>query len=167
MRHIKDWNEDKELEFQSTHPMRDATKNGKKGAVYNAISIHASHAGCDQSRDSIWLFPKKISIHASHAGCDVMTGSYNETLSDFNPRIPCGMRPVVLGILPRCILFQSTHPMRDATPKYAFIDSIPIISIHASHAGCDYCPCATNRAVQGISIHASHAGCDFNCGHSI
>ena len=33
----------------------------------------------------------------------------------FNPRIPCGMRQFFLPFCYDLILFQSTHPMRDAT----------------------------------------------------
>ena len=56
--------------FQSTHPMRDATK-AFKDAVESAvkISIHASHAGCDFNTCN-YTSSKLISIHASHAGCD-------------------------------------------------------------------------------------------------
>ena len=35
--------------FQSTHPMRDATKMRRRYAKVRFISIHASHAGCDQN----------------------------------------------------------------------------------------------------------------------
>ena len=58
------------------------------------------------------------------------------------------------------LLFQSTHPSRDATNGYRVIESITIgISIHASLAGCDHGNREHKR--QGkISIHASIAGCD-------
>ena len=36
-------------------------------------------------------------------------------LANFNPRIPCGMRPVVYNKSVIYTIFQSTHPMRDAT----------------------------------------------------
>ena len=103
--------------------------------------------------------------------------------SDFNPRIPCGMRPVYffirrtinayfnpripcgmrrIGIhLPLCdTRFQSTHPMRDATSGKVIIDPESGISIHASHAGCDKYVTYDNGSELSISIHASHAGCD-------
>ena len=106
-------------EFQSTHPMRDATAKTKKELQQFAISIHASHAGCD----------------ARSSDCAVLRHCY------FNPRIPCGMRPAVLNsaltkqisihashagcaaladmIADNYTTFHSTHPMRDAT----FLDS--------------------------------------------
>ena len=101
--------------FQSTHPMRDATGNMQMLGKGNKISIHASHAGCDKNLYTV-VFPHL----------------------NFNPRIPCGMR------LPRqkksysSLQFQSTHPMRDATPGVLIVPSfVTVISIHASHAGCD------------------------------
>ena len=61
-----------------------------------------------------------ISIHASHAGCDGWTDTEPSYTSDFNPRIPCGMRRGSGSTLIACEqLFQSTHPMRDATATYS------------------------------------------------
>ena len=125
-----------------------------------AISIHASHAGCDIKSHIAKGYNHIISIHASHAGCDVKsfkqvlptclfqsthpmrdaTGSVSQlhrAYSDFNPRIPCGMRRQFRYCYIYCTPFQSTHPMRDATnpPLHSF--HLPDISIHASHAGCD------------------------------
>ena len=57
--------------FQSTHPLRGATRINSMRAKLEQISIHAPLAGCD--------FPKSgQSIHKYH----------------FNPRTPCGVRPV-------------------------------------------------------------------------
>ena len=79
---------------------------------------------------------------------------------NFNPRTPCGMRPVndrqihlssgisIHAPLAGCdpstlrtgcshILFQSTHPLRDATIQCICGDSNQRISIHAPLAGCD------------------------------
>ena len=124
------------------------------------LSIHASHAGCDSSIAACICRGLKLSIHASHAGCDT----------------------VPLTDQMAAVLFQSTHPMRDATQTKRFILKLANISIHASHAGCDALeqsgslvlphfnpriPCGMRlKAVHialaptVISIHASHAGCD-------
>ena len=193
--------------FQSTHPMRDATVNfdivilialyfnpripcgmrRKYGHAFEYffqdISIHASHAGCDMSLSIIRTLRRNISIHASHAGCDDPGAVSKYGKENFNPRIPCGMRP---GKRPAEILyrgnfnpripcgmrlmstsrtlntnlFQSTHPMRDAT-IYAGTETLYLyISIHASHAGCDVHFSHKSHA-KIISIHASHAGCDL------
>ena len=57
------------------------------------ISIHASHAGRDcvpLDRSSRIL----ISIHASHAGRDSWHGLDGSISHNFNPRVPCGTRPL-------------------------------------------------------------------------
>ena len=59
--------------------------------------------------------PVKISIHASHAGCELLVNIRGCNGSDFNPRIPCGMRPPIKLKNITIKKFQSTHPMRDAT----------------------------------------------------
>ena len=56
--------------------------------------------------------------------------------------------------------FQSTHPMRDATPTLEATFYSEEISIHASHAGCDPDGFVILDDLKSISIHASHAGCD-------
>ena len=56
---------------------------------------------------------------------------------NFNPRIPCGMRHKDILKNTTAPEFQSTHPMRDATPGYRTLHVKGRISIHASHAGCD------------------------------
>ena len=56
--------------FQSTHPVRGATRGGwcKRGGRY--ISIHAPRAGCDNRPHGVfWCW------------------------QNFNPRAPCGVRP--------------------------------------------------------------------------
>ena len=71
--------------------------------------------------------------------------------------------------MPICVIsdsvvaFQSTHPLRGATPSVCSSRSIIRISIHAPLAGCD----ANNwlaGLVGSISIHAPLAGCDPECG---
>ena len=56
----------------------------------------------------------------------------------FNPRTPCGVRRYsgCNGCL-RFSPFQSTHPMRGATPCSSRGCPLRRISIHAPHAGCD------------------------------
>ncbi|MGZ1213593.1 hypothetical protein ACXO5B_04960, partial [Lactobacillus delbrueckii subsp. bulgaricus] len=58
------------------------------------LSIHASHAGCDTDYQRFlnWF---GLSIHASHAGCDIVVVHALLTSYTFNPRIPCGMRPLL------------------------------------------------------------------------
>ena len=81
-----------------------------------------------------------ISIHAPHAGRD----------------------GVNIKIIDKLILFQSTRPMRGATPQTAYAINDDGISIHAPHAGRDPSKGVTSYD-PAISIHAPHAGRDFLC----
>ena len=57
------------------------------------ISIHAPLAGCDDDLESK-LTDVKISIHAPLAGCDLMKSKDFTIKLNFNPRTPCGVRPL-------------------------------------------------------------------------
>ena len=122
--------------FQSTHPVWDATWARPWTRCPRSISIHASRMGCDVL---VLLLGDAlpISIHASRMGCDTLRGrqyvhstnfnpripygmrpnnaSDSESSSDFNPRIPYGMRQLGMVDGRRQRLFQSTHPVWDAT----------------------------------------------------
>ena len=80
-------------------------------------------------------------------------------ITNFNPRTPCGVRPPACAPLRGKAPFQSTHPMRGATPTGVCGVCRWPISIHAPHAGCDR-GCRVYPPAHGISIHAPHAGCD-------
>ena len=81
------------MEFQSTRPLRGATTSidGKGGRI--KISIHAPLAG----RDSWWM-----GVQCNHP-------------KNFNPRAPCGARPITGRSNALDVLFQSTRPLRGAT----------------------------------------------------
>ena len=100
--------------FQSTHPLRGATSDRTLNLSKAAISIHAPLAGCDAGRCT----PKSQKTH-------------------FNPRTPCGVR--LRQRLPgrSAARFQSTHPLRGATPADLVERGLAVISIHAPLAGCD------------------------------
>ena len=189
--------------FQSTHPMRGATSEVVSRATGHAISIHAPHAGCDEIHEATAQFYQfqsthpmrgatltmidqadgnRISIHAPHAGCDASVKLATGLEDDFNPRTPCGVRQFQSRFYQYSARFQSTHPMRGATPL-SFAISIFVlnfnprtpcgvrqfcwpqgrlpsqISIHAPHAGCDEGGVRVTFSIL-ISIHAPHAGCD-------
>ena len=82
--------------FQSTHPMRDATFSSTlKTALKSTISIHASHAGCDCLHG--WpLLPKQNFNPRIPCGMRPWDGNGYNSERDFNPRIPCGMRRTAL-----------------------------------------------------------------------
>ena len=78
------------------------------------ISIHAPLAGCDDKLSTQMPF-FKISIHAPLAGCDDMGAA----------------------AIRAQLKFQSTHPLRGATPFPRDKLGEHVISIHAPLAGCD------------------------------
>ena len=101
-------------EFQSTHPLRGATRKRHDLHRKSEISIHAPLAGCDRC----WRRSRRRSSH-------------------FNPRTPCGVRRNRHTGGLTWTRFQSTHPLRGATDhRVLFRHAVPI-SIHAPLAGCD------------------------------
>ena len=127
--------------FQSTHPLRGATalayaRSGvcrhfnprtpcgvrqaqrRQTRRERIISIHAPLAGCDQGKDA----EKEIafiSIHAPLAGCNALATKILLDISNFNPRTPCGVRPLFFRVSVCDREFQSTHPLRGATQRDA------------------------------------------------
>ena len=55
----------------------------------------------------------------------------------FNPRTPCGVRQNILAVNRAIYKFQTTHPLRGATPAADTYTKVTLISIHAPLAGCD------------------------------
>ena len=102
------------LSFQSTRPVRGATPAVGLDHRLEAISIHAPRAGRDvvdgdRPRDV------SISIHAPRAGRDGETLRLDGLNIYFNPRAPCGARPVLMDGAFDAFAFQSTRPVRGAT----------------------------------------------------
>ena len=125
------------FQFQSTHPLRDATKREEKDVVYLEISIHAPLAGCDEE-GKIHLTMDGISIHAPLAGCDVLALLIGlvASISIHAPLAGCDLR-----------LWEIFYPKIQ-------------ISIHAPLAGCDGLFIDRIHPQIFISIHAPLAGCD-------
>ena len=146
--------------FQSTRPMRGATKKSPDESSSLYISIHAPHAGRDRRRT--WR---------------------RTTRTHFNPRAPRGARQLCSSSGSSLLrIFQSTRPMRGATATCGRSRQVAGISIHAPHAGRDQpegqracsasdfnprAPCGARLGrrlrlayLQPISIHAPHAGRD-------
>ena len=70
-------------------------------------------------------------------GCDASCRWPASRNSDFNPRIPYGMRRMPNRRAICVVLFQSTHPVWDATSGFCRPMVSASISIHASRMGCD------------------------------
>ena len=125
-------------EFQSTLPVRGATKAGPPEPVAGKISIHAPRAGSD-ARPRRWGRPR----------------------CDFNPRSPCGERPRRNGETYRhSLTFQSTLPVRGATWERPALRSGYDDFNPRSPCGERPGPGCTGRHRPAISIHAPRAGSD-------
>ena len=81
-------------EFQSTRPVRGATRSAPADVISALISIHAPRAGRDFLLCNSVL-ADFISIHAPRAGRDSRPSSIVLRNTYFNPRAPCGARPKV------------------------------------------------------------------------
>ena len=121
--------------FQSTHPVWGATALLETVTLATPISIHAPRVGCDWPR----------------------SGARNRTMPHFNPRTPCGVRPIicVVGfvriaisihaprvgcdgfrwiIVPEQHKFQSTHPVWGATANLYKVRGESLCSLHRLHS---------------------------------
>ena len=102
-------------EFQSTLPVWGATAAPFLRHHKPAISIHAPRVGSD--RTARWFF---------------------FAVQYFNPRSPCGERPLLPVLSTFCVfLFQSTLPVWGATGVTRIFFGIFAISIHAPRVGSD------------------------------
>ena len=100
--------------FQSTHSLRSATYYEGAGRYAYIVSIHALLAECD------------------------LCGGQSCAVGDsFNPRTPCGVRPVPASCPLSCLPFQSTHSLRSATGAVDVHSPDYYVSIHALLAECD------------------------------
>ena len=101
--------------FQSTHPLRGATRRQIAPGRPRSISIHAPLAGCDVAPAA--QFHGLIRFQSTHPlrGATLPKLITVATNINFNPRTPCGVRPIICITHTRKGVFQSTHPLRGAT----------------------------------------------------
>ena len=102
----------------------------------------------------------KISIHAPRAGGDRVEPERQTGIADFNPRPPCGGRPLSGRRWPRRWRFQSTPPVRGATCAASTLPAPP--TDFNPRPPCGGRPGREKRAAAHIqiSIHAPRAGGD-------
>ena len=124
-------------QFQSTHPVWDATTRVRLPPKALHISIHASRMGCD--RRGRWRRSNAIRFQSTHPVWDATYEQLQRisTALHFNPRIPYGMRLYAVHLAYMDQAFQSTHPVWDATGADRRVAWTQWISIHASRMGCD------------------------------
>ena len=78
-----------------------------------------------------------VSIHALLAECDRFRFPGGVNNRSFNPRTPCGVRPIGLFGQWNRQAFQSTHSLRSATRQIPVCRPADAVSIHALLAECD------------------------------
>ena len=104
------------LLFQSTHPLRGATAMSNCIDHICPISIHAPLAGCDPNSGGGVSESFGISIHAPLAGCDKDDKNFKDTLK-FQSTHPLRGATPAFNSFEGVAKFQSTHPLRGATLK--------------------------------------------------
>jgi len=100
--------------FQSSPPVRGATKTRGRSGGRARISILAPRAGGDLGH-AVQRIVREISILAPRAGGDRGPPHCPHCYSHFNPRPPCGGRPVQANVGDEEPIFQSSPPVRGAT----------------------------------------------------
>ena len=126
------------LGFQSTRPIRGATRRHRRLPTVLGISIHAPHTGRDFTISTM------------------IVGKFY-----FNPRAPYGARRSPLSRRRNCpyISIHAPHTGRDVYSRDMTLQGI-VISIHAPHTGRDFSQIRSTRRHGTISIHAPHTGRD-------
>ena len=101
-----------------------------------------------------------VSIHAPHAGRDSIRAKRGGRFRRFNPRAPCGARPIENWVESDNVKFQSTRPMRGATLRQR--QSRESCRSFNPRAPCGARPWLHSpfRSSVLVSIHAPHAGRD-------
>ena len=157
--------------FQSTHPMRGATRRRHQRCLGREISIHAPHAGCERN------FNPRTPCGVRRAGRrrPARAATFQSTHPMRGATVSCAVNVTLQRI--------SIHaPHAGCDPRIQLHSAGKRISIHAPHAGCDkvldelfrrkpeFQSTHPMRGATGrngtlqqnerISIHAPHAGCD-------
>ena len=156
-------NVDTDKAFQSTRPIRGATKTAKCSLYYTPISIHAPHTGRDVRHSS--GLPKKHAFQSTRpirgATCGVHQHIFLE--DNFNPRAPYGARRHFRTAgrpLQQHISIHAPHTGRDLTP--AILRRCPENFNPRAPYGARPASFASSCKSTSISIHAPHTGRDYS-----
>ena len=145
--------------FQSTHPVRGATRHTERrrswasfqsthpvrGATLTRCGVSSSQndfnprtpCGVRRGRVGAALPGDHISIHAPRAGCDAPITRLDAVCRQFQSTHPVRGATSVMLTTRAALSFQSTHPVRGATLPCSPVSTPYVISIHAPRAGCD------------------------------
>ncbi len=126
-----------ELEFQSTLPVKGATRQPDKRESVNTVSIHAPSEGSDPFY-CLRTVQSKVSIHAPSEGsdnfCDLLR--FLRRVSIHAPSEGSDLRLLLSMTL--LMSFQSTLPVKGATSPSAPSCAVAYVSIHAPSEGSDF-----------------------------
>ena len=103
--------------FQSTLPLRGATRRDRRSDAKLGISIHTPLAGSDLELSDLLLLELVVSLHTPLAGSDYSLRPHCNRECSFNPHSPCGERPLIRTVASYQAGFQSTLPLRGATAE--------------------------------------------------
>ncbi len=101
-----------------------------------AVSIHASREGRDQRVRATGAM-RKVSIHASREGLDITTNQDVGSLYLFQSTRPVKDATPTKNLRGYIPMFQSTRPVKDATWPERLGFTCRTVSIHASREGRD------------------------------
>ena len=124
------------------------------------ISTHAPLAGRDSRSWSNASLLAGFQPTRPLRGATVFGAVVLRMLIHFNPRAPCGARPVTKINVVTEITFQPTRPLRGATLRNFLCQRQRGISTHAPLAGRDYIDNYCKNPYKLISTHAPLAGRD-------
>ena len=168
--------------FQSTHPLRGATRQRHLHGAQVYISIHAPLAGCDDvhikcSKEGNYFNPR------TPCGVRPVLKEMVIPQKNFNPRTPCGVRRARRSKTASGRHFNPRTPCGVRHAARQPVKPLFAISIHAPLAGCDVGAAdglledgefqsthplrgatglaGSRRLHKRISIHAPLAGCDI------
>ena len=145
--------------FQSAHPLRGATIYACSKSAAECISIRAPLAGCDRWRRSGWAAARNFNPRTP-CGVRPLSAHRIRSYGHFNPRTPCGVR--------RARLYHP-HPLwLDFNPRtpcgvrgyLGGRGGVPWYFNPRTPCGVRHAVTVASCAVRDISIRAPLAGCD-------
>ena len=122
--------------FQSTHPVRGATRRQGQHEGTAAISIHAPREGCDlfDAAEDAGSSPFQSTHPVRGATRYRYTPDFSGVFQSTHPVRGATCYNTFRGGEK---IFQSTHPVRGATVAFDSWCRYVLISIHAPREGCD------------------------------
>ena len=153
-------NQRRKILFQSTRPVWGATRKMLKAMGIEDISIHAPRVGRDGDIGLVMASTQNFNPRAPCGARPILPTAFRNSRY-FNPRAPCGAR----RDLPLCLWltrdFNPRAPCGARQQQLAAVLQLQRISIHAPRVGRDDACRACWLKWLSISIHAPRVGRDL------